>query len=543
MEHWRREALGKALVSLLPRAASPDLQARLIKASTRDEIITLIATGALPADGLPIVTAVHGVWPELIATLAGQSGQLANAVRLLASLDFARLGEVLTWWHLTGSEVPHPLAEAVCRRLLEPLTDEYPPPQTHLDWVQRLVYGHGDWLGTYDDTPWRILEAHPELWARLAVHSRFGRWVQHLLLERADTDLLDGALLSTCLPVAVCPELTGLPRPGLTARERLRRLAHRVRRHPRLLALVPHDIHAAAADCVTRGRLLRLPRKRAQDIVAIAEDLAVVGAEPRHLTRAVALLAGLPRPVVVADLPSLRGTAWYTSAEEESHRLLEHRDQHLRARALAHVAANPAVPSTVMTDALTSLHPAELTWIRRFPGTPVWYAQVAAAMPVPEDQGVLRIVPDQELDAHPAPAVVLQSWLDTARSTNFWVRERLYSAVLRSRHRTESLLRQLPARHILTMGPPEVTAGLVLAFCGSDPVRWAALAEALNSPMGEARSFGEFLDRIALAAARQGRGASPAGGQPPAISSGASAQCAYRGGDSGSVIPQPTSRT
>ncbi|MFI1259289.1 hypothetical protein ACH4U6_37180, partial [Streptomyces netropsis] len=62
-----RKPFSQALPHLMSRAASLDLRARLIKASSRDEIVTLIASGSLTASSLAVITAVHGVWPNLVA--------------------------------------------------------------------------------------------------------------------------------------------------------------------------------------------------------------------------------------------------------------------------------------------------------------------------------------------------------------------------------------------------------------------------------------------------------------------------------------------
>jgi hypothetical protein len=61
------------------------------------------------------------------------------------------------------------------------------------------------------------------------------------------------------------------------------------------------------------------------------------------------------------------------------------------------------------------LHPAELAWITEKVESPAWFLNAAAAVPaaVDEDDGVLRLLTDDELAQHPDPAAVLQSWLDS----------------------------------------------------------------------------------------------------------------------------------
>lgn len=516
-ERWRQEAFSAALPQLMSLAASPGLRARLIKTSSRDEIVTLIASGSLTANSLAAVIAVHGVWPELIAALASRSSQLPSAIDLLDSLTLEELASVLSWWRLPGrdsaaSDIPTQLAEAVCHRLFAPLAGEYMPPRTYSDWVRRLVHGHGGWLASYDDAPWRILEALPDRWEALAADPRFGRWVQHLLLEHADTALLGDRLLSVCLPVATCAELTGLPHPGLTARARLRRLAHRARRHPRLLSLASDDMHAAAADCVVRGQLLRTHQTSDRRVLGIAEDLAVVSSEPRHLAKAVMKLAALPQPTLITGLPSLLPANGHIIEDTAPHRFIEHCNEHHRAQALAQVAANPATPRPAVTAALAALHPAELAWISHSPVTPLWCARAAASVPVPDGSGILWILSDQELDTHPVPATILQSWLDGRHTMDSWARERLHSVVLRSRHCTDGLLRQLPAHQVLASDSPRTAARVILAFCGTSPARWMALVRVLDSRLDDAVTFGELLNRIARTPP-QGHAEQPDGGE------------------------------
>ncbi|MFI9583764.1 hypothetical protein ACIHCQ_18390 [Streptomyces sp. NPDC052236] len=98
-------------------------------------------------------------------------------------------------------------------------------------------------------------------------------------------------------------------------------------------------------------------------------------------------------------------------------RLLERHSEHRRAETLAALAANPHTPHAGIADVLGVLHPAELAWIAEKIDGPAWFLETAASVPAPEDEddGVLRLLSDDELAQHPDPAAVLQSWLDSVR--------------------------------------------------------------------------------------------------------------------------------
>ncbi|MFI1259127.1 hypothetical protein ACH4U6_36050 [Streptomyces netropsis] len=489
----------------MPRTTlTPGLRARLIDASSPDQLVAMAATGTVTVNDLPTITAKRRTWPALITALAAHPHQVDQATELLDHLGPEDLENVLACWsdvHRTALPppgIPAPLVEAICHRLTAPLAADLASPQTALDGIHRIANGDGGRLADCEDILWRILDAHPQQWASLAADPCFGQVVRHMLLEHAPTQKLDDALLSTCLPSATCPELTDAPQHIASARERLRRIAHRARQHPRLLTLIPDTLHTVAAGSVTQGRLLRpAPRTDcAPGILRIVEDLATVGAAPEQLALATQLLAQLPWPLLVTGLPRLSPTAWPTPQDDAPHQLLERQYQHCRAQALVRIASNPSTPSSAVTAALASLHPAEIAWIRLYPDTPLWCTRAAAALPDPPEPGILRILTDSELDDHPDPANTLQTWLDARLRADPWVYDDICSAVLCSRHRTTALLRQLTARHVLTQGSPHMTAKLVLSTCGNNPERWAALLNALESPLDDEATFGQLVDQI-----------------------------------------------
>ncbi|MGX8910278.1 hypothetical protein ACR820_34575 [Streptomyces netropsis] len=484
---------------------TPGLRARLIDASSPEQIVAMAATGTVTANDLPTITARHRIWPALITALAAHPHQVDPAIDLLDHLGPEGLENVLACWNEIHcallQDIPGPLVEAICHRLTAPLAADLTSPQTALDGIRRIANGNGDRPADCEDILWRTLDAHPHHWPALTADPCFGQVVRHMLLEHAPTQKIDDALLSTCLPAATCPELTDAPQHTAAARERLRRIAHRARQHPRLLTLIPDTLHAVAADSVTKGRPLGFtPRTDCvPGTLRIVEDLATVGADPKQLTLATQLLTQLPWPLLVTGLPRLTPTAWHNPHDDEPHQLLERQYQHCRAQALVRIASNPSTPSSAVTTALASLHPAEVAWIRLHPDTPLWCARAAAALPANPGLGILRILTDSELDDHPDPANTLQTWLDARLCADTWVYDDICSAVLRSRHRTTALLRQLTARHVLTQGPPPMTAQLMLSTCGSNPSRWSALLDALESPLDEEATFGQLVDQISHA--------------------------------------------
>lgn len=72
----------------------------------------------------------------------------------------------------------------------------------------------------------------------------------------------------------------------------------------------------------------------------------------------------------------------------------------------------------------------------------------------------------------------------------------VYTAVLKSRHRTDALLRQLPARHVLFYARPEFGMPVLAELCGDSPLRWKALEQLLEDRLPEEQRFGQVADRI-----------------------------------------------
>ncbi|GDY60134.1 hypothetical protein SVIO_107570 [Streptomyces violaceusniger] len=102
-------------------------------------------------------------------------------------------------------------------------------------------------------------------------------------------------------------------------------------------------------------------------------------------------------------------------------RLLESNSQHRRVATPLALVGNPHTPCTAAAQTLPALHPLELSWITRQSDAPDWQHTAAAALaPAYDTEGVLRLPTDDELDRHPDPCAVLQSWLDAPERDGLW---------------------------------------------------------------------------------------------------------------------------
>ncbi|MFJ2915065.1 hypothetical protein ACIO8F_38015 [Streptomyces sp. NPDC087228] len=295
----------------------------------------------------------------------------------------------------------------------------------------------------------------------------------------------------------------------MTARRTLHHIARRVDNNPRLAHLAAEQLHAAADTAVVRGQLLRLPEKKDTDyefdgrVRRLAEDLALLSANPGHLAGACAQLAALDQPAVVSPAPSRTLIRVFDDSLPADYdrpaRILERHGEHRRAETLAALAANPRTPHTAVTDALNVLHPAELAWIAEKAEGPAWFLEAAAAVPAAEDEDdwVLRLLGDDELARHPDPAAVLQSWLDSPAVDESLSRSEVYRALVKSRHHTLEHLRQIPADEVLSRHEPEIALKILLDHCGRSTGRWEALATAMTFEYDDTKlTFGELLDSL-----------------------------------------------
>ncbi|GAA4680544.1 hypothetical protein [Streptomyces youssoufiensis] len=272
--------------------------------------------------------------------------------------------------------------------------------------------------------------------------------------------------------------------------------------------LAADQLQAAADALVTRGQLLTWVDKQESDhgldgrVLRLAEDLALLSANPDHLAGACAQLARLDQPAVVSPMPSRTLIRLLNSVRPDHDRpaeLLERHYEHRRVQVLTVLAANPHTPRAAVADVLGGLHPAELAWITEKAGGPDWLVTAAAAVPVPddEDDGVVRLVDDDELGKHPDPAAVLQSWLDSPATGELLSRSEVYRALVKSRYHTLEHLRQIPADEILTRHEPDIALKILLERCGRNAERWQALAAAMTFDYNDEEiTFGQLLDSL-----------------------------------------------
>ncbi|GGW86352.1 hypothetical protein AB0E64_39030 [Streptomyces caelestis] len=540
-DRWREEVLKAALPALLARTSAKRLRGQLLVQADEKTLAALAADGIVTAADVPAILRHRRVWAGLVSALALHPGQVEAAITLLPRLPGHEVEQVVRDWDpdrytrtkgaAPAPPVPQELFDAVLEACLTPLAAYllHPEPEEGWETVSSFLK---DWsLELGDNSAWAMLARCPQRWAQLTAHPVFGAAVQHLLLDQAETQAFEDArlraadpdgeelpadpapalsedLLLACLPALCLPELADLPNPQVTARRTLHHIANRVRSNPRLADLAADQLHAAADALVTRGQLLIWAAKQEGDhefdgrVLRLAEDLALLSANPDHLAGACAQLARLDQPAVVSPTPSrtlIRIIDNTDSDHDRPARLLERHYEHRRVQALSTLAANPHTPHAAVTDVLNGLHPAELAWIAEKAGGPDWFLAAAAAVPVPEDEddGVVRLLDDDELGKHPDPAAVLQSWLDSPATGEILSRSEVYRAVVKSRYRTLEHLRQIPADEILARHEPEVALKILLDHCGRSTDRWEALAAAMTFDYDDEKiTFGQLLDSL-----------------------------------------------
>ncbi|WP_234375841.1 hypothetical protein [Streptomyces sp. CB01373] len=540
-DRWREEALKAALPALLARTSAKRLRGQLLVHADEKTLAVLAADGTVTAADVPAILRHRRAWAGLISALARHHGQVEAAIGLLPRLPGHEVERVVRDWdpdRYTRTKetppappLPRELFDAVLEACLTPLAAYLLHPEPEEGW-EAVSAVSKDWsLELGGHSAWAMLARCPQRWEQLTAHPVLGAAVQHLLLDQAETQALEDArlraadpdgeelpadpspalsedLLLACLPALCLPELADLSNPQVTARRTLHHLANRVHNNPRLVDLAADQLHAAADALVTRGQLLTWADKQEGDhgfdgrVLRLAEDLALLSANPDHLAGACAQLARLDPPAVVSPTPSrtlIRVLDNVDPDHDRPARLLERHSEHRRVQALATLAANPHTPHTDVADVLNGLHPAELAWIAEKAGGPDWFLAAAAAVPVPEDEddGVVRLLDDDELGKHPDPAAVLQSWLDSPATGEILSRSEGYRAVVKSRYRTLEHLRQIPADEILAHHEPEVALNILLDHCGRSTGRWEALAVTMSFDYDDAKiTFGQLLDSL-----------------------------------------------
>ncbi len=443
-DRWREEALKAALPALLARTSAKRLRGRLLVHADEKTLAALAADGTVTAADAPAILRHRRAWTGLISALARHPGQVETAIALLPRLPSHEVEQVVQDWdpdRYTRTKaaapvppVPQKLFDAVLEACLTPLAAYLLHPEPEEGWEAVSAWSK-DWsleLGGREG--WAMLARCPERWAQLTAHPVLGAAVQHLLLDQAETQALEDAhlhasepdgkelpadpapalseeLLRACLPALCLPELADLPTPQVTARRTLHHIANRVRSNPRLADLAADQLHAAADALVTRGQPLTWSDKQEGDyefdgrVLRLAEDLALLSANPDHLTGACAQLARLDQPAVVSPTPSrtlIRVLDNTDPHHDRPARLLERHSEHRRVQALTALAANPHTPHAAVADALDVLHPAELAWICEKADSSDWFLAAAGASR-PTRRRRRRAAPGERRRTRPAP--------------------------------------------------------------------------------------------------------------------------------------------
>ncbi|MFB7553728.1 hypothetical protein [Streptomyces sp. NPDC056154] len=321
---WREEALNASLPALLARTSAKRLRSRLLVHVDEKTPAALAAKGTVTAADLPAILRTRRVWAGLISALARNPGQVEAAIALLPRLADREVERVVRDWD------PDRYTRAVGDAPAPPL------PQALFDAVLEASL-----------TPFAAYLLHPEPEEGWEAVSAFSNdW--------------------------------SLERGGHSGRT-LHHIAHRVHNNPRLAGLAADRLHAATDALVTRGQLLSLSEKQADDyefdgrVLRLAEDLALLSANPDRLAGDCAQLALLDQPAAVSPAPSRTLMRIIDSVDpdyDRPARLLERHSEHRRVQALAALAANPHTPHAAVSDVLHGLHPAELAWIAEKAGGP-----------------------------------------------------------------------------------------------------------------------------------------------------------------------------
>ncbi|MGF1344523.1 hypothetical protein ACQSMD_31175 [Streptomyces flavovirens] len=503
---WQEDVFREALPALFGRVGEQSLRDRLIVASPR-RLPELIRQGLLGPLDVPAVLRCRRVDGELLAALAQHEAHRDLVIELINSLGHRDLIEVVLAAERLRPDsdlsqlpvVPEWLVGAVLRRglgLMAVKLDAFASVNSGAKAKGRYWQPSG-WPSW--NTVGMVLERCSDRWLELTQDKTLGRVAQHVLLDCVETEKLPDEVLAACVPALVLPEWANLPMPGKSQHLRLQNVARRVKLHPRLqgLATATGPLYETAAHCVRAGGLLHTRKLRdAQpyEVVSLAHDLALTSNDAKALAKVLEFVAQLPQPTAV-DRPSP-----YDGPGDPAPKRLLSDDN--RVSALAALACNPHLDRRPVCDLLAHLHPAEVQWLRTYDdAVPAWLKEAAVqhkASPAQQQQEVPRVLTDEELDACEDPESVMQSWLDAVREHRGSFYDQVEYAVIRSRHRTEPLVRQVRAHIVLSYYQQPVAADVLVRICGDDPARWHAVTEALGSQSLDRfdETFGQFIDRM-----------------------------------------------
>ncbi|MCX5434807.1 hypothetical protein OHU11_42280 (plasmid) [Streptomyces sp. NBC_00257] len=498
-EGWQADVFMEALPSLLVRVREQELRDRLIQAAG-SRTSELIRQGLVGGRDVPAVLRYHQVNSELLAALAQDDAHRDVVTEVIGSAaPDMLLGVLLSAERPTHgnpgrlAEIPPWLFDAVLQRHLVLVTAELKAFASGSEPEPDLFGRSASWPS--HGTLAMVLERCPEKWPELLNDATHGLTVQHALLDCVDTEKLTDEVLAACVPALVLAEWAELTKPAKSQRERLRHIARSVVRHPRLRELASAQLEEVAASCVKRGRLLHatnLRRLAEYEVTSLARDLAWTSGSAKDLVKMWELVAALPEPSAV-ERPSQ-----YDGGEPPSPKLVLSSDR--RVGALAALAGNPNLDRRLVLDVLDQLNPVEVRWLTTYDDeVPAWLKEAAARHKAsPTQPEVPRVLTDEELDSCADPEAVMQTWLDAVKGDHGVYNHQIEYAILRSRHRTDTLVRQLTAPTVLSYYEHPVVADALMRLCGTDPDRWHAVAEALASKRDFDETFGDFLDRMSV---------------------------------------------
>ncbi len=499
LEPWQSDVFKQALPKLLVRLENQPLRDELLAVADAGTVDSLARQGKLNSQDVAAVLARGGATPELVADLARDDTHRRVVTALLDRMSYGDLLSAglaserprLDGDHLQLPQADRWLLDALIRRGLSLVTAELAAFGAANRAAPRQAgrYWEPEGWPAYE-TLAMLVERVPQQWPDLVEDPEHGQAARHLLLDCMDTDKLGEDLLRACLPALCLPEWEDLPLPQRSQRRRLARIADRVARHPRLQELAAPGLQETVATIVKRGRLLHAAQRADRNpykVPALAGDLAITSSDAGKLAQLVDLVVALPRPTAVHRLSSFDGSA-PTPKEMLS--------SDTRVQALAALACNPHLNQDLITGVLDQLHPVEVQWLSAYDEVPAWLRQAAGAYAnAHPDDDLPYVVSDDELDAVTDPEAVMQGWLDAIAQHQGAFFHQVEYAVLHSRHRTDALLRQLPANTVLSCHQEPVAVEALLRVCGDDADRWQAVLRDLTARPDSDETFGQFLDR------------------------------------------------
>ncbi|GAA2330096.1 hypothetical protein [Streptomyces cuspidosporus] len=495
---WQHGVFKETLPTLLARVTDQGLRDRLIAAGSSDQITELVHQNVLGPDDVPGVLRHHRVTHELIAALARHDAHrevvlaLVNNLRLSDLVPVALSCELLCLEDLDRiPRVPDWLLDALVRRGLDLVT------------AQLNAFGSDQQGGTYRRPPaWPgyeachlVLERCPDKWPALVEDAATGQAMRHILLDCVATEKISDEVLASCVPALCLPERAALTQPARDHRQRLQHIARRVAAHPRLRDMAGTELKDAADQCVREGRLLhaaKVKRYKPYELTSMAADLALTSGDADQLAKLCTLVSRLPEPVALQQ-------RYAHDDEDEPIRPKVLLSSDSRISAISALAHNPHLDQSLVTGLLERLHPVEVQWLLTYDQeVPAWLQQAAAEHAAAHRQWeVPRILSDTELDTYADPQSVMQGWLDATGDHRSCFYHQVEYAILASRHRTDVLVRQLPAPLVLSDYKDPVASEELLRTCGSDPGRWQAMVETLaTSRLDYSETFGQFIDRF-----------------------------------------------